>query len=175
MMDELEENVLTDKIINAAIEVHKTLGPGLKEEIYKQALIAELKLRSIKAEAEVPVVVKYKGIVLKDEKHPKRIDVLVEKSVIVECKALATAKDPVFKAQCLTYLKMTNKKVGLVLNFGRPTLKEGIERVVNTSKEEYLAKMAKCSPATFRNILREEQPDLSEEAIRTEEKKYRQK
>ena len=89
---------------------------------------------------------------------------LVEETVVIECKALATARDPLFRAQCLTYLKMTGKRVGLVLNFGRPTLKEGIERVINETVEEYRARLAKESPASFRNVLRE-QDGLSEEEI----------
>ena len=163
-MIDIPENQLTDAIINSAIEVHKTLGPGLKEEVYEAALAVELGLRGIACKRQVPVAVVYKGVDIGDPDHPKRIDVLVEDSVVVECKALATAKDPLFRAQCLTYLKMTGKRVGLVLNFGRPTLKEGIERVLNESKEEYRARLAREAPASFRNVLREED-HLTEEEI----------
>ena len=163
-MIDIPENQLTDAIINSAIEVHKTLGPGLKEEVYEAALAVELGLRGIACKRQVPVAVVYKGVDIGDLDHPKRIDVLVEDSVVVECKALATAKDPLFRAQCLTYLKMTGKRVGLVLNFGRPTLKEGIERVLNESKEEYRARLAREVPASFRNVLREED-HLTEEEI----------
>ena len=131
MLTDLPENRLTDAILGAAFEVHKVLGPGLKEEVYEAALAVELGLRGIRCRRQVPVPVVYKGVDIGDPQHPKRIDVLVEESVVVECKALATAKDPVFRAQCLTYLKMTGLKVGLVLNFGRPTLKEGIDRVIH--------------------------------------------
>ena len=163
-MTDIPENKLTDAIINSAIEVHKTLGPGLKEEVYEAALAVELGLRGIACKRQVPVSVTYKGVDIGDSGHPKRIDMLVEETVVIECKALATAKDPLFRAQCLTYLKMTGKRVGLVLNFGRPTLKEGIERVINETAEEYRARLAKESPASFRNVLRE-QDGLSEEEI----------
>ena len=163
-MTDIPENKLTDAIINSAIEVHKTLGPGLKEEVYEAALAVELGLRGIACKRQVPVSVTYKGVDIGDPDHPKRIDMLVEDKVVIECKALATARDPLFRAQCLTYLKMTGKRVGLVLNFGRPTLKEGVERVINETEEEYRARLAKESPASFRNVLRE-QERLSEEEI----------
>ena len=136
MLTDLPENKLTDAILGAAFEVHKVLGPGLKEEVYEAALAVELGLRGIRCRRQVPVPVVYKGVDIGDPQHPKRIDVLVEESVVVECKALATAKDPVFRAQCLTYLKMTGLRVGLVLNFGRPTLKEGIDRVIRIPEQE---------------------------------------
>ena len=136
MLTDLPENKLTDTILGAAFEVHKVLGPGLKEEVYEAALAVELGLRGIRCRRQVPVPVVYKGVDIGDPQHPKRIDVLVEESVVVECKALATPKDPVFRAQCLTYLKMTGLRVGLVLNFGRPTLKEGIDRVIRIPEQE---------------------------------------
>ena len=163
-MTDIPENQLTDAIINSAIEVHRTLGPGLKEEVYEAALAVELGMRGIACRRQVPVKVVYKGVDIGDFDHPKRIDVLVEDSVVVECKALATARDPLFRAQCLTYLKMTGKRIGLVLNFGRPTLKEGIERVINETKEEYRARLARQAPASYRNVLREED-QLTEEEI----------
>ena len=117
-MTDIPENRLTDAIINSAIEVHKTLGPGLKEEVYEAALAVELGLRGIACRRQVPVAVTYKGVDIGDVAHPKRIDILVDDAVVIECKALATAKDPLFRAQCLTYLKMTGKRVGLELEFG---------------------------------------------------------
>ncbi len=142
-MTDIPENQLTDVIINSAIEVHRILGPWLKEEVYEAALAVELELRGIKCKRQVPVNVTYKGVDIGDPNHPKRIDLLVDDAVIVECKALATARDPLFRAQCLTYLKMTGKRIWLVLNFGRPTIKEGIERVINEPLEEYLERIGK--------------------------------
>ena len=163
-MTDIPENRLTEAIISAAIEVHRTIGPGLKEEVYEAALAVELGLRGISCTRQVPVAVTYKGVDIGDPNHPKRIDLLVDDSVVVECKALATARDPLFRAQCLTYLKMTGKRIGLVLNFGRPTLKEGIERVINETKEEYRNRLQRESPGAFRNVLREED-GMSEEEI----------
>ena len=123
---------LTEQIIGAAIEVHREFGCGLKEEAYEAALCWELKQRGLKVERQVPCPVVYKGVVLSEnDEHPKRIDLLVEGQVVVELKALSR-NDPVFAAQCLTYLKMKKLEVGLVLNFGFPTLKEGVRHVINS-------------------------------------------
>ena len=123
---------LTEQIIGAAIEVHREFGCGLKEEAYEAALCWELKQRGLKVERQVPCPVVYKGVVLSEnDEHPKRIDLLVEDQVVVELKALSR-NDPVFAAQCLTYLKMKKLEVGLVLNFGFPTLKEGVRHVINS-------------------------------------------
>ena len=162
-MAEIPENSLTNAIIGAAIEVHKTLGPGLKEEVYEAALAVELGLRGIKCSRQVPIAVVYKGVDIGDPNHPKRIDLLVEDTVVVECKALAHAKDPLFKAQCLTYLKMTGRRIGLVLNFGRPVMREGIERVINETRDEYLARLARNNPQTARCVLREQEGFAEEE------------
>ena len=145
-MKDIPENKLTDAIISAAIEVHRILGPGLKEEVYEAALAVELGMRGIHCERQVPVMVTYKGVDIGDPNHPKRIDLLVEDTVVIECKALATARDPLFRAQCLTYLKMTGKRIGLVLNFGRPTLKEGIERLIYEPPEPPLRVSVSPSP-----------------------------
>jgi GxxExxY protein len=156
MLEDIPENQLTDRIINAAIEVHKTLGPGLKEEVYEAALALELDWRGFKCQRQVPVQVTYKGIDIGEPEHPKRIDLLVEDTVVVECKALPAGQDPLFKAQCLTYLKMTGKRVGLVMNFGRPTMKEGISRVFNETREEYRARLARENPEALKRVLEEE-------------------
>ena len=122
---------ITDKIINAAVEVHTELGCGLKEDAYEAALALELTQRGIKVERQVPCPVVYKGVVFcQNDEHPKRIDLLVDDKIVVELKAVHT-HHPIFAAQCRTYLRMLNQPVGLVLNFGFSTLKEGIEHVSN--------------------------------------------
>lgn len=122
---------ITDRIIRAAIEVHKELGCGLKEEAYEATLAWELERDGHDVKRQIPCPVIYKGIVFcSDDEHPKRIDLLVDDKVVVEVKAVST-KHPVFAAQCRTYLRMMNLPVGLVLNFGFPTLKEGLEHVFN--------------------------------------------
>ena len=122
---------ITDKIIRAAIEVHRELGCGLKEEAYEATLAWELEQSGLKVQRQVPCPVIYKGMVFcRDDEHPKRIDLLVDDKIVVELKAV-NVKHPVFAAQCRTYLRMMNLPVGLVLNFGFQTLKEGIEHVFN--------------------------------------------
>ena len=122
------ENELTRQIIGAAIEVHKTLGgPGLLESVYKEALAEELRRIGLRVAREVPCPVVYKGKILGD---PLRIDLLVEDEIVVEAKA-AVANNPVFAAQCLTYLRLSGRKLGLVVNFGRKYVADGIERVLN--------------------------------------------
>ncbi len=155
------ESELTGKIIKAAIEVHRHFGCGLKEEAYEAALCWELRQAGLKVERQKPCPVLYKGVDLSEEnERPRRIDILVEDKVVVECKALPS-NEYVFKAQCLTYLKMLRLRVGLVLNFGLPTLKEGIQHVLNETKEEYLARMKREHRASFRDVMEEEQCDFT--------------
>jgi GxxExxY protein len=128
----MTENELSYAIIGAAIDVHKELGgPGLLEDMYEEALVCELATRGIKARRQVGFKVHYKGRELK-----KRlvIDVLVEDLVIVETKSVETYHS-IFEAQLLTYLRQTNKHLGLVINFGEVKIKEGIHRVVNKLKD----------------------------------------
>jgi GxxExxY protein len=124
----MTENELSAIIIGAAIEVHKELGgPGLLEDIYEEALCLELADRGLQVARQVQVPVLYKGRQLK---KPLVLDVLVVDSVIVEVKAVEKVI-PLFNAQLLTYLRLTKKKLGLVINFGEIRVSEGIHRVVN--------------------------------------------
>ena len=120
-------NRLTGEVINAAIEVHKTLGPGLLESIYEECLCHELDLRKIPYERQKELPIEYKGIKLNSN---YRLDILVDKQVILEIKASDTLL-PIHEAQLLTYLKLTGLKVGLLINFNVPVLKEGIKRIAN--------------------------------------------
>ena len=122
--EKMENDILTQKIIGAAIEVHKTLGPGLLESIYEEALCHELNLRGIRYARQVEIDVIYKGKVIKGQ----RIDVLVEDEVIVEIKSLSKLPE-VSMAQVLSYLKATGLKRALIINFGTKMLREGIKRV----------------------------------------------
>ncbi len=117
-------NVLTDRIIGCAIEVHKTLGPGLLESIYEKALCYELGLKGIGHVQQAPIPIQYKGQSLGD----LRIDLIIEEAVIVELKAV-DRMDSVFQAQLLSYLKLTGKRLGLLINFNVPVLKDGIKRI----------------------------------------------
>jgi GxxExxY protein len=118
-------NALTEQIIGCALEVHKALGPGLLESLYESALCSELKSVGLSCARQVPVPVKYKEEVIGEH----RLDLLVEDKVIVEVKAVERF-DPVFEAQVLTYLKITGKRVGLLVNFNSQLLKNGIKRYV---------------------------------------------
>ena len=104
---------LTEKIIGAAIEVHRTLGPGLLESAYEECLCHELHLRGLSFQKQVPLPVSYKGVNLD---CGYRVDVIVEDAVVLELKCIEHVL-PVHEAQLLTYLKLLNKRVGLILNF----------------------------------------------------------
>src|SRR5512145_270104 len=125
----MNENELSYHIIAAAIEVHKTLGgPGLLESVYEEALVWELTHCGFKIDRQKAVPIDYKGMVLAT---PLRIDVLVNDLVIVECKA-DHEDNPIFEAQALTYLRLTDLKLALIINFGAKYVKQGIRRVVNS-------------------------------------------
>ncbi len=119
---------LTHQIIGAAIEVHRLLGgPGLIESVYESALCHELNLRDLQNQRQVAIPVLYKGISVRE---PLFLDILVEKRVIVEVKALGK-ENPYYQAQVTTYLRLTGLKLGLLVDFGRMLLKDGMSRIVN--------------------------------------------
>ena len=118
---------LSHQIIESAIEVHRTLGPGLLETVYESALCYELSQRSIPFERQKRLPVQYKHINLDCN---FRLDILVDGLVIVELKAVERM-EPLFEAQLLTYLKLSELWLGLLLNFNVPIMKQGIKRIVN--------------------------------------------
>lgn len=120
------EQDLTEQVIGAAIEVHRELGPGLLESIYETCLCHELTLCKIPFQHQVLVPIEYKGLCI-DNAH--RIDLIVDDKVVVELKAVDVLI-PVHEAQLLTYLRITGKRVGLLINFNVPVLKDGIRRRV---------------------------------------------
>ena len=121
------ENVLTDQIIGCAIEVHRHLGPGLLESVYEECLCYELSQIGLRFERQVHLPLIYKGIKLE---CGHKLDLVVEDSVVVELKAIDDLT-PLHHAQLLSYLKSSNKKVGLLINFNVPILKHGLKRIVN--------------------------------------------
>jgi len=124
----MHENEISKIILDAAIEVHRTLGgPGLLESVYEEALAWELRQRGLNVERQKLVPIKYKGRTLGT---PLRLDLLVGGKVIVECKA-TTDYNSIFAVQTLTYLRLTGLKLGLVINFGERLIKDGFHRVVN--------------------------------------------
>ncbi len=122
----MTENEISNLVIGKAIEIHKALGPGLLESAYKECLFYELTSAGVKVEKEKPVPIIYKEIKLD---HGYRIDLLVENKVVVELKTVETFTDVHF-AQVLTYLKIGNFHLGLLLNFNVLRLKDGIKRFI---------------------------------------------
>ena len=118
---------LSGAVIGAAIEVHRVLGPGLLESAYELALERELGLRKVSVQRQVAVPLEYKGIELGDG---FRLDLLVDDALVVEVKAVDRLQ-PIHDTQLLTYLKLANKRLGLLINFNERTLKEGVKRVAN--------------------------------------------
>jgi GxxExxY protein len=123
-----EVNLLAEKVIGAAIEVHRMLGPGYLESVYEAALRVELALRGLAFEKQLELDLNYKGVLV----GQGRIDLLVEKKLIVELKAIE-ALLPIRQAQVISYLKLTGCELGLLINFNSVLLKNGIMRVVHPS------------------------------------------
>jgi GxxExxY protein len=123
-----ELNRLTERVIGAAIEVHRHLGPGLLESAYEECLCRELSLTGLSFQRQLELPVEYKGARLD---CGYRLDVVVERRLVLELKSVE-ALLPVHEAQTITYLKLTNLRAGLLINFNVPILKNGIRRFVNT-------------------------------------------
>ena len=123
----MENNSLSGEIIGAAIEVHRLLGPGLLESAYELALERELVLRGMSVERQKAVPLEYKGITLGEG---FRLDLLVNDQLVVEVKSVEGIL-AIHEAQLLTYLRLADKRLGLLINFNEKVLKEGVKRVVN--------------------------------------------
>ena len=121
----IQDDPLTRRIIACAIEVHKRLGPGLLEKLYKEAMVIEMELDGLKVDKNVKIPVEYRGKPIGEY----FIDLLVNDTVILELKSVER-HDPVFEAQILPYMKLTGKKVGLLINFNSRMVKDGIKRFV---------------------------------------------
>lgn len=117
---------ITEEVIGAAIEVHKTLGPGLVESAYEECLCHELHLRGIQFQRQMDLPIVYKGVKLQSG---HRVDIVVDDTVVVELKSAENIL-PIHEAQLLTYLRLSGRRVGLLINFNVPVLKDGIVRRV---------------------------------------------
>ena len=126
-------NYITSCIIQAAINVHKVLGPGLLESVYQKCMVIELEEMGLKVEIEVELPVSYGGRKITDLGF--RLDLLVESAVVVELKSVEEIK-PVHKKQLLTYLRLAKKDLGLLINFNEVLLKRGIYRIANAPMED---------------------------------------
>jgi GxxExxY protein len=133
MKTKSELNELSGIIVDAAIEVHRELGPGLLERVYEASLAKELRLRGISSVRQLPQPVIYKGEELEEEGY--KIDLLVEDCIIVELKTVSELL-PIHHSQILTYLRLSEKKLGLLINFHVPLLKNGIKRLVHDFPSE---------------------------------------
>lgn len=138
-MEDDKLNKISGMILDSSIEVHRTLGPGLLESVYQNCLCKEFKLRGINFERQVLVPVNYKGETVGND---LKIDLLVEKEIVIELKAVEIIL-PVHIAQLLTYLKLMNRRLGLLINFNVPKLIDGYKRILN--KNENL-----CASASLR-------------------------
>ncbi len=125
-------NRLTYQIIGAAMEVHRELGPGLLESIYQQCLVMELRNRGFQVETQVQVPLYYKGV---DTGKYFQIDILLEDVIVIELKAVENLL-PIHEAQLISYLKLSKKPVGLILNFNSVIMKDGIRRKINAVIDE---------------------------------------
>ena len=123
----MEYNKTSGLILDACITVHKIMGPGLLESIYEQCLMKEFELRNVEAKNQVSVPLIYKTYELSRE---LKIDILVENEIILELKS-SENMHPVYEAQIISYLKLTNKRLGFLINFNVPVLKDGFKRYVN--------------------------------------------
>ena len=122
----MSDNEITFEVRGAIYDVYKELGPGLLESVYEEALCYELEQRGLRVERQKPVPIVYKGNVLKTD---LRLDLMIEDKIIIELKSVEELK-PVFYKQTKTYLKLMNKRIGLLVNFGEFDMKEGIHRII---------------------------------------------
>ena len=127
MMDINRYEELAKQIFLASLEVHKIMGPGLLESVYEMCLLRELQLRNISAECQVGIPLQFKGFDLSKE---YKIDILVENEIILELKSV-DAILPVHQAQIISYLKLADKRMGFLINFNVPVIKNGFKRFVN--------------------------------------------
>ncbi len=127
MLENQRLDQITHGIIGAAIEVHRHLGPGLLESAYEACLVFEIKRLGMKVEVQKPLPVVYKDVKLD---CGYRLDLVVEDEIIVEIKAIEKLL-PIHDAQLLSYLRLARKRVGLLMNFHVPVLKDGLKRIVN--------------------------------------------
>lgn len=126
-MENIRIDEITRQILDASITVHRIMGPGLLESVYELCLKRELEIRGLKVQSQVSIPLVYKGLLLSKD---YKIDLLVEDTVIVELKSVVVML-PVFDAQLISYLKLADKKVGLLINFNATLLKHGFKRFVN--------------------------------------------
>ncbi len=127
----MNENEIAKIAVDVAFQLHSTLGPGLLESVYQELYVYKLRERGLSVETEIQLPVVYEG---KQFTSTFRIDILIEKILVIELKSVETVL-PVHKKQLLTYLRLSDRKLGLLINFGSAYIKDGIERVINGNLE----------------------------------------
>jgi GxxExxY protein len=128
----MQLNYLSSQVIQAAIHVHRELGPGLLESVYQKCMVLELENMKVTVRTEVPLPIYYQG--QRVHKEGFRLDLLVENTIIVEIKSVEKVQD-LHKKKLLNYLRLAKKPLGLLINFNKALLKEGINRIINTPNE----------------------------------------
>ena len=128
VVDPAETDHITRDIIGGAIHVHQVFGPGLLESLYQACMVVELRQRGRSVETRVPVPLVYKSVTVDVAYY---LDMVVDDRVIVELKAVERLA-PIHTAQLLTYLRLTRRSIGLLINFNVPVLKDGVKRIINT-------------------------------------------
>lgn len=123
----MNENEIASAAIDSALKIHRSIGPGLLESVYEQLLVYELAQKGLSCERQVCIPIQYRGLKIE---LGFRLDILIEELVILELKSVEIVL-PVHKKQLLTYLRLANKKLGLLINFNEALLKNGITRIVN--------------------------------------------
>ena len=121
-----EQNELARLAVHAAYKIHKSLGPGLLENVYEACMVHELRKMGLTVESQILIPIHYDGIILNSN---LRIDLLINNELLIEIKAVEKQQE-IYQAQVLTYLKLMNKKLGLLINFNTVVIKDGIQRVV---------------------------------------------
>lgn len=129
-MSDEELNIISGKILDCSIEVHRNLGPGLLESIYHSCLCKEFDLRGIKYSSQTRVPIWYKGELISND---FKLDLLVEQVIVIELKAVETVH-PVYSSQLLSYLRLMKKRLGLLINFNVSRLVDGYKRIINNIK-----------------------------------------
>lgn len=131
LRNKLNENEISEIVVDVAFKLHSSLGPGLLESVYQELFVYKLKERGLSVESEIELPLVYEG---KQFSSTYRIDILVEKLVIVELKSVENLL-PVHKKQLLTYLRLTDLRLGVLINFGSALIKDGIKRIANNLPE----------------------------------------
>ena len=131
-MEEVRENIIAAKVVDVAYRIHRDLGPGLLETVYQKVLSHELEQASLRVCQEVPIGIQYGDLSIEDA---FRADLIVEDCLLVELKSVETLQ-PVHRKQVTTYLKLTQLRLGLLINFGSSLIKNGLERIANNLPED---------------------------------------